>query len=156
MKRIASFIGVAILTFSTSVAISWVITKVTSIVFPQQSVSWPAADAILNNDLEVSFVGMRHDENGDYAQFEGMNGGSEIAYYTGYGKDSHCSTIVRQGVELKLAQWCWCGTGLERQALKPRETERFTVQIPKATEPFEVGFDFRVGPNEVKRTVWST
>src|SRR5262245_37920060 len=134
MKRITSFIGVAILTFSTSVAISRVVNKVTSIIFPQPTVSWTAADAILNNDLEVNFVGMTHDEYGDYAQFDVTNGGSETAYYSGYGKNSHCSTIVRQGLEFKLALWCSCAVGLERQALNPRETARFSVQIRKANE----------------------
>ena len=156
MKRVCVFFSVALLTFTTSVAITWAFNRVVAFIFPERSVSLQATDALLNGKLAVAFLRTTQDEFGKYAQFEVTNGGPETAYYTGYSKNSHCSNMFRQGLEIKPGNWCFCGTGLEQQALKPRETAKFSVRIPNVYEPFEVGFDFRLGQSRMKQTVWSS
>jgi hypothetical protein len=44
---------------------------------------------------------------------------------------------------------------LEEQLLNPGETAKFAVRIPDTKEAFEVGFDFGIGEERLKRTFWS-
>ena len=105
--------------------------------------------------VEVEFLRFTNSERETYAEFQVSNGSSEAAYYWGYGRDSHCSDLVRHGRKVELASFCWCGTGLEEQLLRPGETAKFAVRVPDTKEAFEVGFDFRIGEGRLKRTFWS-
>jgi hypothetical protein len=105
--------------------------------------------------VEVEFLRFTRSERDTFAELQVLNGSSEAAYYWGYGKDSHCSDLIRHGRKVELASFCWCGTGLEEQLLKPGETAKFAVRIPDPKEAFEVGFDFGIGEERLKRTFWS-
>jgi hypothetical protein len=120
-----------------------------------KGVSAAAANARLEGNLEVTFIQLAEDTYGKYALFEVTNGGSETAYYYGYGKTSHCSELVRQGFQIDLSDHCWCGTGLEEQSLKPGESEIFRVRIRNPNYVFEVGFDFSFGEQRQRKTIWS-
>jgi hypothetical protein len=117
--------------------------------------SYPVAKSEVNGDLEITFVQVENDGPGKIALFEVTNGASETAYYTGYGKNSHCSELVLQGRQIQLPIFCSCGTGLMEQSLEHGESVIFKVPIRHPRDSFEVGFDFYFGEKRLKKTIWS-
>jgi hypothetical protein len=156
MKRVTFSLSIALLAFTTGVAITLgVYRTVGTVPMAEKALHSSPAVSKTGSHVEVEFLRFTSSEPDTFAEFQVSNGSSEAAYYWGYGKDSHCSDLIRHGRQVELASYCWCGTGLEEQLLNPGETAKFAVRIPDTKEAFEVGFDFGIGEERLKRTFWS-
>jgi hypothetical protein len=148
MKRLIKLAGVAMLTLFVGVAITRI--------YRERS-NANAAYTRVGSNVEIEFLqGTDEYSHGRYGKFRVTNTGTETLHYTGYGRNSHCSNMVRQGLDIGMDFLaCSCGTGLRDQRLKPGERATFTIRIPRSDQPFEVGFDFFSGEPETRKTFWS-
>lgn len=106
-----------------------------------------------NGELEVKYLDSSEQQFGTLGRFLATNNSPEIVYYSGYNKDNNVSNRIRQNGELEPLKLI-CGTGLEQQRLMPGETAIFPVYEPYNSLPYEVSFDFSVGADKAKKTVW--
>jgi hypothetical protein len=83
-----------------------------------------------------------------------MNLGSEPVYYEGYSKDDNEYWSLRRGSWSKSFS-PFCGTGLAERELSPGESARFQVVVGREAGSVQVGFDFFIGEQRLRRTLWS-
>ena len=167
MKRLNLFIGIAIFTFSIGVAVVWFWLSFSKhpIAFfdsppteKQVPSEFPAKS--LSESVQIKFLSSekRNAPGYVFVTFQITNGSSETLYYKGYGKDWHCSYKFNRGSKIEQQErLCTCGNGLTEQALLPGETTTYDVAVllQSKTNKVEVGFDFDVGQERRKETIWT-
>ena len=88
--------------------------------------------------ITLQFVDARHDA--PLLDFVLANGSDSTLWYSGYGKSSPIYAFETQAAEgWQNQSFGWCGTGLERQALRAGESVQFSVGFPPdPTGPFRI------------------
>ena len=167
MKRLNLLIGIAIFTFSIGVALVWFwlsVSKLPVVVFDsppaEKQVSPELPTKPLSEQVQIKFLSSekRNAPGYVFVTFQIANGSSETLYYKGYSKDWHCSYSIKRGEKVEPQEGvCNCGMGLAERALLPGETAKYDVAVPLKSRlnKVQVGYDFEVGQERRKETVWT-
>ncbi len=110
--------------------------------------------------MQIKFLSSekRNVDNYILVTFQITNGSSETLYYKGYSKDWHCSYKIKRGEKVEPQEGvCNCGMGLEERDLLPGETAKYDVAVAlkSKTNKVKVGYDFEVGQERRKETIWT-
>ena len=125
MKRLNLLIGIAIFTFSIGVALVWFwlsFSKPAVEIFdlsPSEKTALTSASPELpakplSELVQIKFLSSekRNAPGYVFVNFQITNGSSEILYYKGYNKDSHCSYAIKRGKKVEPQEnACNCGMG---------------------------------------------
>jgi hypothetical protein len=148
MKHHGVRLTVALLTFSVGVAATWAYLEVAR----------PAVGSEKSAPMNAVEIRLKRSYRGDYgrviAELEVVNVGDETLYFRGYSEDDNQYYSVRRGDESK-SYTPSCGTGLAERTLHPRERATFHVTVGREAGHMRVGFDFLVGKNRLRETLWS-
>lgn len=168
MKRIGFLFAASLLTFcigvGTAAACLQLSRLYTLLTGPSSGTSEKLQPATPSAKVVIKFQRFVWSEYVKYAEFRVINGSSEPLYYSGYGKDYHCSYKVKRKDNTRQLSPCWCGRGLKEQELLPGEAATYQVSLGHTgynafviseTGNLEVGFDFKVGRARRPQTVWS-
>jgi hypothetical protein len=171
MRRFNLLIGIAIFTFSIGVALVWFwlsFSKLPSASFDSPPTEETISTSVLpelpikplSEQVQIKFLSSekRNAPGYIFVTFQIANGSAEILYYTGYSKDWHCSYKIKRAKKVEQQErLCTCGNGLAERALSPGETATYDVAVllQYKTNKIEVGFDFEVGQERRKETIWT-
>ncbi len=171
MKRLNLLIGIAVFTFSIGVALVWfylsfskVPAEMSDLLLSEKNVSTfvlpePSAKP-LSELVQIKLLSSekRNAPGYVFVTFQITNGSSEALYYKGYSEDSHCSYAIKRGNKVEPQEnACNCGMGLAERTLLPAETATYDVGVLLDTKinKFKVGYDFEVGQERRKETIWT-
>lgn len=167
MKRIASQLGITLITFSLGVGAAWVVLLVSQPPMVEVE-SPPLSETIIRPTLETpsatpfepATIVFRRSYKNRYglilAEFIVTNISNEPLYYAGDypGPNWNRYYSVRRGSELRESDRT-CGTGLTGYQLLPGRSVTFEVVVGDKPGRVQVGFDFFVGENRLEQTIWS-
>ena len=163
--KIASFI----LSFTIGIAFVWLyfsnFPKIFYSIFSRESTFTTVRPGQslkpFSEQVQIKFLSSekRNAPNYVFVKFQIVNNSSATLYYSGYSKDWHCSYKFRRGTKVDEPQGliCNCAVGLAERSLSPGETAIYDVAVlPQSkTEKIQVGFDFEVGRERRKETIWT-
>ena len=167
MKRIGFRFGVALITFCLGVGAAWSVLLVSHPPMVEIE-SPPLSETIIRPMLETppaapakpATIVFRRSHKNRYgvilAEFKVNNVSSEPLGYAGVFSNPNWNRYyyVRLGGELREPDRT-CGTGLAGYTLLPGKSVTFEVVAGDEPGSVQVGFEFYVGENRLRQTIWS-
>ena len=88
------------------------------------------------------------------AEFVIANGSDEALYYMGYGEGDNAYWSIRRG-RRSTHHSPSCATGIKERKLLPGGRLTFRVYPGRESSSAEAGFEFFVGEDRLRQTIWS-
>jgi len=167
MKRIGFRFGVALITFCLGVGAVWFVLLLSpppmaGIEPPplSEAITHPTLETPLTIPSEPATVVFKRSYKNRYgvilAEFKVTNISSEPLDYAGVFSNPNWNRYysVRRGGDLEESDRS-CGTGLAGHTLLPGKSVIFEVAAGDEPGRVQVGFEFYVGENRLKQTIWS-
>ena len=167
MKRMGFRLGVALITFCLGVGATWFVLLISPPPMVEIEVP-PLSETIIRPTLETpsaipsepATVVVKRSYKNRYgrilAEFKVTNISNEPLYYAGDYSNPNWNRYysVRRGSELEEPDRT-CATGWAGYTLLPGKSVRFEVVTGDVPGRVQVGFEFIVGENRVRQTIWS-
>ena len=163
MKRIGGRLGVALFTFGLGVWVAWVAAPVPQV--PVVEIESPRPSQRINRPVSitisepVTIVLIRSYKNSHafiLAEFRVTNISSEPVAYAGEYSEPNWNRYysVKRKSEVVRSDRS-CGSGIAGYTLSPGKSVTFRVVAGEEPGNVQVGFDFFLGREKLKRTIWS-
>jgi hypothetical protein len=163
MRRIGSRLGVALITFCLGVGLTWVallnsqsaIVEIGSLPLSETTLERPPAAP--TEPAMIAFMRSYKIRYGVIlAEFKVTNVSSKPLGYAGDYSNRNWNRYyyVRRGNELQEPDRT-CGTGLADYTLLPGKSVTFEVVAGDEPGRVQIGFEFYVGENHFRQTIWS-
>ena len=167
MRRIGSRLGIALITFCLGVGLTWVvllnsqspIVEIESLP-PSGTITRPTLERPPAAPTEPAMIAFKRFYKNRYGvilvEFKVTNVSSKPLGYMGVYSNPNWNRYyyVRRGNELQEPDRT-CGTGLADYKLLPGKSVTFEVVAGDEPGRVQIGFEFYVGENRHRQTIWS-